>query len=126
MAFAQNSAAQDATVAQNTAQTAPEAAAATDELPQVVVTAQFRTESLQKTPLAITAVSGEQLAQRSITDVASLNAVAPSVNLSSTGAFGGHTIAAYIRGVGASSYNYNVNRASPSTSTTSIWVRPRA
>ncbi len=40
--------------------------------------------------------------------MAGLNAIAPSVNLASTGAFGGHTIAAYIRGVGASSYNYNV------------------
>ncbi len=104
-ALAQSSAAADATVAQNSAQTP---ASQSDELPQVVVTAQFRTESLQSTPLAITAVSGDQLAQRSITDVASLNAVAPSVNLASTGAFGGHTIAAYIRGVGASSYNYNV------------------
>ncbi len=109
--FAQNSGAQNAAVAQNAtmAQNNAQAdAAGTDELPQVVVTAQFRTESLQTTPLAITAVSGAELAQRSVTDVTGLNTLAPSVNISSTGAYGGHTIVAYIRGVGAGSYNYNV------------------
>jgi len=37
------------------------------KLEEVIVTAQFRRENLQDTGLAITAVSGDQLAQQSLT-----------------------------------------------------------
>jgi iron complex outermembrane receptor protein len=94
------------------AQAAPKTTVASadgdDALATVTVTALFRSTELQSTPLAISAVTGDQLAQRSVHDVADLNNLAPSVNISSTGAYGGHTIAAYIRGIGAGSYNYNV------------------
>ncbi len=75
---------------------------------EVLVTAQFRTESLQSTPLAITAISGDTLLQKGITDVTGLSHVAPNVSLTSTGAYGGKTVAAFIRGIGAGNYNYNV------------------
>ncbi len=75
---------------------------------EVIITAQFREESLQSTPLAITAVSGAQLLEKGYNDITGLSQVAPSVNLTSTGAYGGKTLAAFIRGVGASDYNFGV------------------
>jgi iron complex outermembrane recepter protein len=50
-------------------------------LEEVVVTAQFRAENLQATPLAITAVSGEQLDQQGLTNVAELGYVIPNANI---------------------------------------------
>ena len=67
-------AAQDAGI-----QAAPKAAAPAvsadgdDALATVTVTALFRSTELQSTPLAISAVTGDQLAQRSVHDVADLN-----------------------------------------------------
>jgi len=77
-------------------------------LEEVVVTAQFREQNLQQTPIAITAVSGDDLLERGITDVQGLTDIAPSVNLHHTGSAGGKTMAAFIRGVGASDYNFNI------------------
>ncbi|PQA87003.1 hypothetical protein CW354_13155 [Marinicaulis flavus] len=75
---------------------------------EIVVTAQFREQNLQETPLAITAVTGEDLTQRGITDTQDLAKIAPSVNFRSTGPYGGKTMGAYIRGVGANDYNFNI------------------
>ncbi len=75
---------------------------------EVIVTAQFHAESLQSTPLAITAITGGQLLEKGYNDITGLGQVAPSVNLTSTGAYGGKTLAAFIRGVGASDYNFGV------------------
>lgn len=77
-------------------------------LKEVVVTAQFHAESLQRTPLAITAISGSELLEKGFTDVTGLSTVAPGVDISSKGAYGGQTVAAYIRGIGAGDYSYNV------------------
>ncbi len=97
------------------AQTAPAAATAATQagdqssgMQEVVVTAQFREESLQSTPLAITAVSASTLLEKGITDVTGLGQVAPGVNIDTKGAYGGQTVAAYIRGIGAGDYSYNV------------------
>src|SRR5882757_3489271 len=51
-------------------------------LEEIVVTAQFREQGLQSTPVAITAVTGAQLEQKSLSTVTDLNALAP--NLSAT------------------------------------------
>jgi len=75
---------------------------------EVVVTAQFREESLQKTPLAISAVPASTLLEKGIVDVTGLGQVAPGVNIDTKGAYGGQTVAAYIRGIGAGDYSYNV------------------
>ncbi|MEJ0034767.1 MAG: TonB-dependent receptor [Gammaproteobacteria bacterium] len=77
-------------------------------LQEVTVTAQFREQNLQDTPLAITAITGAQLAEKGITNMQDLTRVAPSVNLRHTGSAGGKTLAAFIRGVGASDYNFNI------------------
>lgn len=65
----------------------------------IVVTAQRRSENLQKVPIVITAVSGAQLATAGITSLATLNTLAPGFNARNTaGAF-----QPYIRGIGTSS-----------------------
>jgi iron complex outermembrane receptor protein len=74
-----------------------------DSDPQVetiVVTAQFREQNLQSTPIAITAVSSEMLEARSQTSIADVTNQAPSVTLKSNSASYGPSLAANIRGVG--------------------------
>ncbi|MDG2534424.1 TonB-dependent receptor [Sphingomonas sp. HITSZ_GF] len=55
------------------------AAAAPEENGEIVVTALKRNTTVQDTPLAITAVSGETLANANITDAYSLNKIAPGL-----------------------------------------------
>jgi iron complex outermembrane recepter protein len=71
-------------------------------LQEVVVTAQFRTENVQTTPLAITAVSGADIAARGETSITEIAGNAPSVELSQTSAAFGPSMAAFIRGIGQS------------------------
>ena len=80
----------------------PTAAAAQPEgqLEEVTVTARFRSEKLQETPLAITAVTGDTLALRGQTDVTQLAQFVPNAVINPLGAGWGSTIAASIRGVG--------------------------
>ena len=47
-------------------------------LQEIVVTAQFREQGLQSTPVAITAVTGSQLEQRTASSVTDLNGLAPN------------------------------------------------
>lgn len=86
---------------------APAAADQAVSLEEIVVTAQFRAESIEKTPLAITAVSGEELTNRSITDTIGITNIAPNVNLSPSGSFGGKTVRAFIRGVGQTDFIFS-------------------
>lgn len=86
---------------------APLAASAAEELElsEVVVTAQFREQNVQDTPLAITAVSGEMLEARSQTNVTEITNQAPSVTLKQQGPAWGPSIVAYIRGIGTYDFN---------------------
>jgi outer membrane receptor for ferrienterochelin and colicin len=52
-----------------------------DVLEEIVVTAQFREQNLQDTPIAITAVNAEMLEARSQTNIAQVAAQAPNVSL---------------------------------------------
>ena len=74
----------------------PEAAA----MQEIVVTAQFRQQNLQDTPLAITAVSGALLEARSQTRLTDVTAQAPNVILQQNPAGSGNSMRAFIRGVG--------------------------
>jgi len=67
---------------------------------EIVVTAQFRAQYLQDTPIAITAVSGDMMAARSQTNVAQIAAQAPGINLQPNNANFGPSMGASIRGVG--------------------------
>ena len=89
-------------VSQAIAQTAD---AGKDALAEVVVTAQFRQQNLQQTPIAITAVNAAMLEQRNQTDVSQIAAQAPNVTLQANGAAFGSSMVAFIRGVGQTDFN---------------------
>jgi iron complex outermembrane receptor protein len=73
----------------------------------IVVTAQFREQDIQDTPLAISAFNTDMLEDRSITSLSGISSVAPNVNLNEPAATFGPATAAFIRGVGA----YDTNLA---------------
>ena len=72
----------------------------------IVVTAQFREQALQNTPLAITAVDSAILEARGQTDIAQVAAQAPNVTLKPQPGNGGSGLIAFIRGVGQTDFNY--------------------
>lgn len=72
---------------------------------EIIVTAQFREQNLQDTPLAITAFSGDMLTARSQTNISEVAGQAPSVTLKPQGAAYGPALGASIRGVGQFDYN---------------------
>jgi iron complex outermembrane recepter protein len=76
-----------------------------DQLQEVVVTAQFRRQNLQDTPIAITAVTAATLAQRNQTALADVTNQAPNVVLKETGGAFGPGMSAYIRGIGQADFN---------------------
>ena len=87
---------------------APAAAAAPGgqgTVSEVVVTAQFRQQNLQKTPLAITAVNAQMLENRNQTSLADVTAQAPNVTLAPNGAAFGSSMVAFIRGIGQTDFN---------------------
>jgi iron complex outermembrane receptor protein len=51
---------------------------------EIIVTAQRRSESLQNTPVAVTAITGDALAAQHIDNLSNISAVTPSVNFQST------------------------------------------
>ena len=67
------------------AQTASTADDSGGGLAEIVVTAQKRSSTVQETPISITAVSGQDLQDRGIGDVATLAAATPGVSLKSNG-----------------------------------------
>src|SRR5688500_2239621 len=75
-------------------------------LAEVVVTAQFREQRLQDTPIAITAVNAEMLEARGQTNIAEVAAQAPNVSLRPQPQNGGSGLIAFIRGVGQVDFNY--------------------
>ncbi|MCC7461606.1 MAG: TonB-dependent receptor [Gammaproteobacteria bacterium] len=79
---------------------------AADDLTEIVVTAQFREERVQDTPLAITAVPAELLEQRGQSSIVDVGAFVPSVNLSNATAINANAIAAFIRGIGQEDSNF--------------------
>lgn len=89
------------------AQAQTQAADAKDgtSVPEIIVTAQFREQSLQQTPLAITAVNSAMLEARSQTNIAEVASQAPSVTLKPQGSSFGPALGASIRGVGQFDFN---------------------
>ncbi len=75
---------------------------------EIVVTAQFREQSVQDTPIAISALSSEMLEQKGVGDIVGAANLAPNVQLSSNaGNFGGMA-AIFIRGVGQADPHFAV------------------
>ena len=82
------------------AQSGEKAAAATaDDEGAIVVTARRREENLIDVPIAITAISGDQLANQGAADITALAETVPNVTLESSRATNS-TLSAFIRGVG--------------------------
>jgi iron complex outermembrane recepter protein len=96
---------QSTAFAQTTPAADQAAAAPSDALQEVVVTAEFRTEKLQETPIAITAVNAEAMEQRNMTTLIDVANVAPNVTMFENSAAYGKTNAAFIRGIGQSDFN---------------------
>jgi len=72
---------------------------------EIIVTAQFREQNLQDTPLAITAITGAALEAKSQTDLATVADSAPNVQIRpQTGAYG-PSVSASIRGIGQNDFN---------------------
>ena len=72
---------------------------------EIVVTAQFREQRLQDTPIAITAVNSAMLEARSQTNLTQVADQAPNVQIKPQGASFGPSISASIRGIGQADFN---------------------
>ncbi len=93
--------------AQADAGPSPQAAATQGStLQEVVVTARFRAENLQTTPIAITAVTGQQIEAHGFEDVSQIASIAPNVNIEPAGSGFGKLALVSIRGVGQSDFKY--------------------
>jgi len=92
--------------------TAPTPAAPSDALPTVVVTAQKRSENVQKVAVALTVVGADVMAQNGITNTESLDEVVPSLEFKKGTANVNSTLS--IRGIGTQSFS---SGAEPSVST---------
>jgi iron complex outermembrane recepter protein len=77
-----------------------------DGLQEIIVTAQFRQQNLQDTPIAITAVNAAMLEVRGQTNISQIAAQAPNVSLRPQPQNGGSGLIAFIRGVGQVDFNY--------------------
>jgi iron complex outermembrane receptor protein len=75
------------------------------ELQEITVTARYRSESLQTTPISISALGSSDLESRGIANVGDLTASIPSTTLTTEGSTGGNTLVAYIRGLGQSNFS---------------------
>src|SRR6185295_17902472 len=73
--------------------------------PDIVVTAQFREQRLQDTPLSITAIPAELLEQRGQRSLAEVTNQAPNVQLRQAGSSFGDSLTAFVRGVGQADFD---------------------
>lgn len=83
--------------------------ASTAGIADIVVTAQKRSENLQRTPAAITAVTGVQLTQGGITDLRAVQAIVPGARFQQEG----NSTQVFLRGVGS---NLDYGNIEPSVS----------
>lgn len=83
---------------------AAEAGASSASLEEIVVTARRREESLQDTPIAVSAFSAAALERQQIVNTEDLDQIAPNLQFASYGPLTGNNSAAqvYIRGIGQS------------------------
>ena len=69
-------------------------------LEEIVVTARYKEEKLQETPIAITAITDAELQARSFTESYEIGYTVPNASFRPAQAAYGNTMTAYIRGVG--------------------------
>jgi iron complex outermembrane recepter protein len=80
--------------------------AASGVLDEVVVSARYRREDLQETPISVSAFTGEQLAERGYRNILDLAQAAPNVTLQNATAGRGKSAQTFIRGVGQGDFNF--------------------
>jgi iron complex outermembrane recepter protein len=76
-----------------------------NSLQEIVVTAQYRRQNLQDTPIAITAVTGAMMEARGQVTLQDIAQQAPNVQLVATGGAFGPGMTAYIRGIGQADFD---------------------
>jgi iron complex outermembrane receptor protein len=98
-----------------TAQQGPSSAqnttADSDQLVEVVVTAERRAENVQNVPIAVSAFTSESMQSRNITSIQALGNLTPGVNLDAGAPFSGDrsVLSASIRGIGQDDFAFNLN-----------------
>jgi iron complex outermembrane receptor protein len=80
-------------------------------LSEVIVTARYRQENLQQTPLAITAITGEKLEAASLANVTDLGPTVPNLFIHPGDAAEGPTPTISMRGVAQGDYNFTYEPA---------------
>lgn len=96
-------------LAESAAPGSPQAAAGTYDLPEIVVTAQKRAESLQEVPISITPLPAEALEKARLDSPADLTSMVPNLQMQNT--VGDETPIYALRGVSMS--DFSLNQASP-------------
>src|ERR1700752_1140159 len=86
-------------------QQAQVSSAASGALEEIVVTAQYKEEKLQDTPIAITAITSVDIEQRSFQDAYELGYTVPNASFRPAQAAFGNTLTAYIRGIGQNDFD---------------------
>ncbi|NOX50198.1 MAG: TonB-dependent receptor [Gammaproteobacteria bacterium] len=78
---------------------------------EIVVTARRRSESLQETPISITAMTARDLEARNLTNLVEVGRFAPNVqmNVSPGGSGGGSNAQIYIRGIGQTDFLFTTD-----------------
>ena len=82
---------------------APAATADDDQIGEIIVTAQKRGENIQKVPIAITALSGDMLAQDGVVTTLDLTQAVPGLQINNLFQSSNPTI--FLRGVGVNDFN---------------------
>src|SRR5262249_17794441 len=75
-------------------------------LEEVVVTARYREENLQQTPIAITAITTEDIEQRGFTTTSDIAYSVPNASFRPAQAAFGNTQTAFIRGIGQNDFDF--------------------
>lgn len=80
-------------------------------LEEIVVTARKRSESLQETPIAVSAFSSNQLEKRSLTNIVEVGSFVPNVimNTAPSSSGGSNNVQIYIRGVGQEDFLFTTD-----------------
>lgn len=79
-----------------------------DALEEVVVTARYKKENVQSTPISISAFSGSQLEDRGYSNISQVSASVPNVSLQAAPGGFGKSVFASIRGVGQSDFKFTL------------------
>src|SRR5690606_33915012 len=75
-------------------------------LEEIIVTARFREENPQETPIAITALTTQDIEARAFTNTAQIGYTVPNTYFQKAQAAFGNSMVAFIRGVGQNDFNF--------------------